>query len=67
MTDLGILTAKSALSGNPPVGSYPADAATNRLVGGGYDANGNYLVGTYDVSNRLVLVNGRAGAQRLFE
>ena len=61
----GNLTGKTALSGNPPVGSYPADPATNRLVGAGYDANGN-TGGTYDVANRMVLFQGSSG-QGLFE
>lgn len=65
----GNLTAKNALSGNPPVGSYGVDASTNRLTGASYDANGNqlsapygYVNAAYDVANRLTTatLNGTA-------
>ena len=65
----GNLTAKSAVSGNPPVGTYPVDPTTNRLTSGNYDANGNYGAGgpissiTYDVSNRLTQANGKSIAK----
>jgi hypothetical protein len=40
----GNLTAKSALSGAPPVGVYAVDPATNRLTGTMYDSNGEPVV-----------------------
>ena len=62
----GNLTAKYAISGNPPVGGYAADAGTNRLSGTLYDANGNQtgMQGStspqmsYDVSNRMASALG---------
>ena len=51
----GNLTSKTG-NGIAPVGSYPADPATNRLSGSVYDANGNMTNNgamTYDVSNRM--------------
>ena len=63
----GNLTAKYAISGNPPVGNYPADPATNRLYAG-YDANGNQTsFGSYDVSNRMISTNVNASGQAFFE
>ena len=59
----GNLTAKTG-NGGAPVGSYPADPATNRLLGIQYDTNGNQLAGGtanqlgYDVSNRMVGSSG---------
>ena len=66
----GNLTAKSALSGTPPVGSDPADAY-NRLAGVAYDSNGNELAANgstlaYDVSNRMILSTG-SSLQGLYE
>jgi YD repeat-containing protein len=66
----GNLTGKNALSGNPPVGYFATDPATNRLIGGNYDANGNYnsapagygYGNVYDVSNRMVQVFGSYGS-----
>ena len=48
--------------------STPADAATNRLSGYGYDANGNLLsVGNqYDAENRLVQANMPGGIVEYF-
>ena len=72
----GNLAGKSALSGNPPVGFYGVDPATNRLWGGGYDANGNQtsMQGSsgqqmyYDVSNRMTGGFGiQAGQGAAFE
>ena len=58
----GNLTSKTG-SGIAPVGSYPADPATNRLQGYTYDANGNQLFANsntliYDVSNRMIASSG---------
>jgi len=58
----GNLTAKTG-SGVAPVGTYPADSATNRLSGVPYDANGNQLLANgstlaYDVSNRIIQSTG---------
>ena len=52
----GNLTAKTATKGSVPVLSVSFDGTTNRLVGGGYDANGNGLgYGVvFDVENRMV-------------
>jgi RHS repeat-associated protein len=59
----GNLTAKSAISGAPPVGTYAVSAATNQLTGYSYDGNGNqttsnangvYATLAYDVTNRMV-------------
>ena len=63
------MTSKTALSGNPPLGNYPVDPATNRLQNVAYDANGNQTsVGSYDVANRMVLANGTTvGTQAMFE
>ncbi|MCZ2149713.1 MAG: hypothetical protein LC126_18290, partial [Bryobacterales bacterium] len=57
----GNLLSKSVVKGSAPVMSIAVDGATNRVVGWGYDANGNvtYMPGSftsmgYDVENRLV-------------
>ena len=52
----GNLTEKTATKGSVPVLSVSFDGTTNRLVGGGYDANGNGLgFGVvFDVENRMV-------------
>lgn len=48
--------------GTPPALSVLVDPATDRIVAGSYDANGNLLGGgySYDVENRLV----SAGAEQ---
>ena len=60
----GNLTAKTG-SGVVPVGSYPADPATNRLTGISYDANGNQTWANsntlvYDVANRMISSTGQS-------
>jgi RHS repeat-associated protein len=67
----GNLTAKSALSGAPPVGVYASDPATNRLTGTMYDSNGNQLYANgstiaYDVSNRMS-ISTASSLQGLYE
>jgi RHS repeat-associated protein len=54
----GNLTGKSVLKGSAPYLSVGVDAATNRIVGYNYDANGNQLTTNtqglgYDVENRV--------------
>jgi len=49
--------------GSGPTMNVTVDAATNRLVGSTYDANGNLTVGsglnlTYDISNRIATAAG---------
>jgi RHS repeat-associated protein len=64
----GNLTGKTVLKGSAPVLSVGVDAATNRLMGYSYDANGNQLSsGTqtlaYDYENRITsTASGNAGA-----
>ena len=58
----GNLTSKTG-SGIAPVGSYPADPATNRISGVAYDLNGNQLAASgstlvYDVANRMISSTG---------
>ena len=60
----GDLTSKTG-SGVAPMGSYPADPATNRLSGTQYDSNGNQLSANsntlvYDVSNRMISSTGQS-------
>ncbi|MCX6633446.1 MAG: hypothetical protein NTW28_38105 [Candidatus Solibacter sp.] len=52
----GNLTGKTATAGSPPTMSASFDPATNRVVGGTYDANGNSTAAgwVYDVENRLI-------------
>ena len=57
----GNLTAKTPTKGSAPALSAMYDASTNRQMGVGYDANGNQMVGTWDVENRLVSENGPDG------
>ena len=58
----GNLTAKTPTKGSAPALSAMYDAATNRQMGVQYDANGNQLVGTWDVENRLVSENAPDGS-----
>ena len=56
----GNLTGKTATLGSVPTLSVSFDAATNRMTGQSYDANGNVMIlpgDTYDVENR-VITNG---------
>jgi YD repeat-containing protein len=56
----GNLTGKTATLGSVPTLSVSFDAATNRMTGQSYDANGNVMMlpgDTYDVENR-VITNG---------
>ena len=50
----GNLTVKMPTKGYAPALAAMYDASTNRQMGVGYDANGNQLVGMWDVENRLV-------------
>lgn len=55
----GNLTDVNTTAGSTPNLHVVADAATNRIVGGSCDANGNDLSqGTYNASNRLVAAAG---------
>ena len=58
----GNLTVKTPTKGSAPALSAMYDAATNRQMGVQYDANGNQLVGTWDVENRLVSENAPDGS-----
>ena len=58
----GNLTAKTPTKGSAQALSAMYDAATNRQMGVQYDANGNQLVGTWDVENRLVSENAPDGS-----
>ena len=54
---------QTVTKGSAPAMSVTVDAATNRLVGSTYDANGNLTVGsgmtlTYDISNRIATAAG---------
>ena len=52
----GNLTAKTVTKGSAPAFSATYDPATNRMMGGSYDANGNDLSGgaVYDAENHNV-------------
>src|SRR5260370_31308059 len=53
----GNRTSAAVTKGSAPYGNWSYDAATNRVIGQSYDANGNWInVGSYDVENRLVSV-----------
>src|ERR1039457_579060 len=55
----GNLTAKIVLYGSVPTMSVGVDAATNRLIGQSYDANGNNLsAASYDAENRVYAAGG---------
>ena len=54
---------QTVTKGSAPAMSVTVDAATNRLVGSTYDANGNLTVGsgmtlTHDISNRIATASG---------
>jgi RHS repeat-associated protein len=53
----GNLTSKTPTKGSVPVLSVQYDAS-NHLVGGSYDGNGNEMNGVYDVENRMVIWQG---------
>ena len=53
----GNLLSKTVTKGSVPMMSAVYDPATNRPVGGNYDANGNAPIGTWDVENHLVAQN----------
>jgi len=44
---------QAVTKGTAPVSSVNVDAATNRVIGAAYDANGNALSGSYDGLNRM--------------
>jgi len=53
----GNLLSKTVTKGSAPGMSASYDPATNRPVGGNYDANGNAPIGIWDVENHLVSQN----------
>jgi hypothetical protein len=62
----GNRTGASVTKGSAPSSSMIFDPATNRIVGGSYDANGNMLSAqgaalAYDVENRVASANVAAG------
>ena len=50
----GNLTGKTPTQGSAPALSVTYNPATNQPTNGGYDANGNAPVGTWDAENHLV-------------
>jgi len=65
----GNRTGATVTKGTAPFGSWSVDAATNRVMGYSYDANGNMLSApnisgslTYDVENRLTSAGGESYA-----
>ena len=53
----GESVSKTVTKGSAAMMSAVYDPATNRPVGGNYDANGNAPIGTWDVENHLVAQN----------
>jgi RHS repeat-associated protein len=65
----GNLMDRVVTKGSGPGGPVGVDPGTNRLIGGQYDANGNFMSVAaggyygYDVENRLTVDNGSGGVQ----
>ena len=65
----GNRTAAMVTKGSAPSSSFSIDAATNRITGFSYDANGNMTAGggytgaSFDIENRMVSVTGSGGTE----